>query len=163
MPVYEFYCETCHVIFNFHSSSVNTSKRPTCPKCKVKKLKRLMSMFAYSKGAREDRGMDDLPIDASKMEKAMEVVTREAEAISVDDPRQAAKLMRKVTDVAGARLGPGMEETVRRMEAGEDPELIEAEMGDLIEQEEPFIFEGKNRGRTRKRRPPRHDEKLYPL
>ncbi|RLB88031.1 MAG: zinc ribbon domain-containing protein, partial [Deltaproteobacteria bacterium] len=52
MPIYEFYCEECNTIFNFFSRSVNTSKRPLCPKCKRKKLKRQMSTFAPITGAR---------------------------------------------------------------------------------------------------------------
>ena len=35
-------------------------------------------------------------------------------------------------------IGGGMEEAIRRMEAGEDPEQIEAELGDVLEGEDPF-------------------------
>jgi hypothetical protein len=28
MPIYEFYCEDCHTIFNFFSKNVNTTKKP---------------------------------------------------------------------------------------------------------------------------------------
>ena len=35
--------------------------------------------------------------------------------------------MRKLTDVTGLKLGPGMEEALNRMEAGEDPEQVEAD------------------------------------
>ena len=55
-----------------------------------------------------------------------------------------------------------MEEAIRRMEAGEDPERIEAEMGDIIEQEEPFVFDG-NKGPRPKRAEPHRDETLYDL
>jgi hypothetical protein len=55
-----------------------------------------------------------------------------------------------------------MEEALKRMEAGEDPEQVEAEMGDLLEQEEPFIIEGK-KGRGVQRRTPHRDETLYEL
>ncbi|MBW2194770.1 MAG: zinc ribbon domain-containing protein [Deltaproteobacteria bacterium] len=152
MPVYEFYCDDCNTIYNFFSRSVNTSKQPMCPKCKKKKLKRQMSAFARISGAKEKENSDDLPIDESTMEKAMNLLAKEADGINEDDPRQAAKLMRKLTDATGATLGPSMEEAIMRMEAGEDPEQIEAEMGDLIEQEEPF------------RKPkPRRDETLYEL
>lgn len=163
MPIYEFYCETCHILFNFFSRSVNTSKRPLCPHCKKKKLKKQMSAFARISGAKEDSDIDDLPIDEARMEKAMEILAREADGLSEDDPRQAAKLMRKFTDATGASLGPSMEEALKRMEAGEDPEQIEAEMGDLIDKEEPFMFEGKKRGGKGKNAPPRRDETLYEL
>ncbi len=162
MPIYEFYCEDCNTIFNFFSKSVNTSKRPKCPKCKRKKLKRQMSLFSRSVGAKEEGDLDDLPIDEAKMGKAMTMLAREAEGINEDDPRQAANLMRKLTGMTGLNLGPGMEEALTRMEAGEDPDQIEAEMGDLLEGEEPFML-GEKRGRGTKRPKPFHDETLYDL
>jgi len=85
-------------------------------------------MFAVT-GKASEGGDGDLPIDETKMEKAMEMMTREAENINEDDPRQAAKLMRKLTEMTGVELGGGMQEAIRRMENGEDPEAIEAEMG----------------------------------
>jgi putative FmdB family regulatory protein len=110
MPIYEFYCQDCNTIFNFFSKSVNTRKRPSCPKCKRKKLQRQMSTFARIRGAKEESDLDDLPIDESKMEKAMNLLAREADGINEDDPRQAAQLMRKLTDATGIDLGQGMEE-----------------------------------------------------
>ena len=41
--------------------------------------------------------------------------------------------MRKLTDMTGLELGDGMQEALKRMDAGEDPDAIEAEMGDLLE------------------------------
>ena len=82
--------------------------------------------------------------DESKMEKAMNLLASEAEHMDEEDPRQAANLMRKLTDMTGLNLGPGMEEALHRMEAGEDPEAIEAEMGDLLEGEDPFSFQAKS-------------------
>lgn len=161
MPIYEFYCEDCNTVFNFFSRTVNTAKRPGCPKCKRKKLERQMSTFSKISGAKGQEDADDLPIDEAKMEKAMGLLAREAEGINEEDPRQAANLMRKLSDVAGIGLGPGMEEALKRMEAGEDPEQIEAEMGDLLEAEEPFLLDGKKGPRTRPA--PKRDETLYDL
>lgn len=164
MPIYEFYCEDCNTIFNFYSKSVNTSKKPKCPKCKTKTLSRQMSAFAFTGKAKEDGEMDDLPFDEGRMEKAMQMLAGEAEKINEDDPRQAANLMRKLTDMTGLELGPGMNEALQRMESGEDPDQIEAEMGDLLEEEEPFLLPEK-RGKTgqAKRLAPIKDDKLYDL
>ncbi len=162
MPIYEFYCEDCNTIFNFFSSSVNTTKRPLCPRCKQKKLKRQMSAFARLAGAKEGGDIDDMLIDESKMGKAMNLLAREADRINEDDPRQAVGLMRKLSNAAGVGLGPGMEEALTRMEAGEDPEQVEAEMGDLLDQEEPFMLVEKKGRRAKKSRPHR-DETLYDL
>ncbi|MFC1868543.1 hypothetical protein ACFL0H_10460 [Thermodesulfobacteriota bacterium] len=101
-------------------------------------------------------------MDESKMEQAMNVLSKEAEHLDENDPRQAANLMRKLTDMTGLNLGPGMEEALARMEAGEDPEQIEAEMGDLLEGEDPFSIKEKSYKRL-KQRPPKVDEGLYYL
>ena len=108
--------------------------------------------------------MDDLPFDENKMEKAMQMLAGEAENINEDDPRQAANLMRKLTDMTGLELGDGMQEALKRMEAGEDPDAIEAEMGDLLEGEDPFTLPEKKGGVAAKKRPaPQKDETLYDL
>ena len=125
MPIYEFYCEDCNTIFNFFSRTINTTKRPKCPKCKTKKLSRQMSAFSFTGKAKEDGDMDDLPFDENKMEKAMQMLAGEAENINEDDPKQMATLMRKFTERTGMNLGDNMEEAISRMEKGEDPEQIE--------------------------------------
>ena len=162
MPIYEFYCNKCHMIFNFFSSAVNTDKRPLCPRCSKVRLVRQMSVFSRVK----NRGEGDEPpmpdMDESKMEQAMGLLAREAENMDENDPRQAADLMRKLSDMTGLNLGPGMEEALRRMEAGEDPDQIEEEMGDLLEGEDPFNFGDRSSG-PRRTSPPRKDEKLYEL
>jgi len=162
MPIYEFYCHKCHMIFNFFSKSVNTEKRPMCPKCRKTKLDRRMSVFSVSKNRGQD---DDMPLpdmDESKMEAAMNVLAKEAEHMDEDDPKQAANLMRKLTDMTGLDLGPGMEEALNRMEAGEDPETIEQEMGDILEGEDPFTLKNKIKKAARYSAP-QVDEKLYDL
>jgi putative FmdB family regulatory protein len=163
MPIYEFYCARCHMIFNFFSKSVNTERRPDCPRCHHPELERYLSVFASPR--KRDEGQEGTPmpnLDETEMEKAMGVLEREFAHVDDDDPRQAANLMRKLTDMTGLKLGPTMEEALKRMEAGEDPEQVEAEMGDLMEGEEPFLFqEGTRAGCGR--RPPLRDEKLYDL
>lgn len=164
MPIYEFYCEKCNTIFNFFSRTVNTRKTPDCPKCKILKLERRMSLFAVTGKAREDDGVEDLPFDESKMEQAMSMLAGEADRIDEDDPRQAAQLMRKLTDMTGLDLGDGMEEALARMEKGEDPEKIEEEMGDIMEGEDPFQLKGRKKGSgTARRTAPKRDETLYDL
>ena len=162
MPIYEFYCRNCHMIFNFYSSSINTEKRPICPKCQKTRLVRQMSVFSSPKNRGEEEDMPLPDLDETKMEQAMNLLSGEAENIDENDPRQAANLMRKLTDMTGLNLGSGMEEALRRMEAGEDPEQIEEEMGDLLEEEEPFVLGGKS-PRTARRRPPAKDDRLYEL
>ena len=186
MPIYEFYCADCHTVFSFLSKTINTTKRPDCPRCARPKLDRRMSRFAVSKRRSEPSSQEhdpgDLPpgFDEAKMERAMETLAQEAEGANEDDPRQMARMMRKLYDTTGLPLGPGMEEAMRRMEAGEDPDKIDEELGDALDQEDPFGggqgeeggagegAEGRKHGESlraisRKLRPPKVDETLHDL
>ena len=161
MPIYEFFCEDCNIIFNFYSTRIDTSTKPSCPKCKRPELERQVSMFATIGKAKEDDQFAGL--DESKMEQALESLMKESESINEDDPRQMATLMRKFTEQTGVNLGDGMEEAISRMEKGEDPDQIEAEMGDLLGEDDDFSFESiKKKVMTGKPKPV-HDEKLYDL
>ncbi|MBN2032932.1 MAG: zinc ribbon domain-containing protein [Deltaproteobacteria bacterium] len=162
MPIYEFYCKKCHMIFNFFSPTVNTDKKPRCPRCNKVELERKMSVFSRVKNRGEGSEPPMRDMDESKMEQAMNILARDAETMDEDDPRQAADLMRKLSDMTGLNLGPGMEEALRRMEAGEDPDQIEQEMGDLLEGEDPFTFGERSAG-LRTKGPPHKDERLYDL
>lgn len=165
MPMYEFYCSDCNTIFTFFSKSVNTEKTPHCPKCEKNTLSRMVSQFAFTgkaKGGENGEGeMPDIAIDESKMERAMEALASEAESISEDDPRQAANLMRKLSSMTGLKLGDKMEEALSRMEAGEDPEAIEQQMGD-IDENDLFKQNAGGAGSRRKKMPMR-DEAMYEM
>jgi len=163
MPIYEFYCQDCNTIYNFFSKSVNTKKSPKCPRCKTSRLSRQVSVFSVTGRAKEGNDADDPPFDESKMEKAIQMLGKEAESINEEDPRQAADLMRKLSDAAGLKLGSGMDEAIRRLEKGEDPDRIESEMGDILEKEEPFFLSGKKGAGRSKRTAPLRDETLYDL
>lgn len=162
MPVYEFYCSDCHMIFNFLSRRVNTDRQPDCPKCGRPALERQVSRFAVSKN-RPDNAGDGMPdIDEARMEKAMQAMSGEMEGMDENDPRQMARLMRKLSEATGMNLGDGIEEAISRLEKGEDPEKIEAEMGDLFDGDNPFGTGG-IKGVRRKYIPPAHDDTLYTL
>lgn len=161
MPVYEFYCTDCHAIFNFLARRVSTDKRPSCPRCNRPDLERQVSPFAISKNLEEPPdGMPD--IDESKMEQAMMALAGEMENMSEDDPKAMADFMRRFSSMTGMELGDGAEEALSRLEAGEDPEQIEAEMGDLFDDDNLFS-QKKLKGLKKKYLPPEHDETLYTL
>jgi len=163
MPIYEFYCDQCNTVYKFFSRVVNTEKIPVCPSCREVRLKRQMSLFATVSGKKEGSDDDNMPpIDEAKMEKAMSMLASEAQSINEDDPRQAANLMRKLSDASGLKMGAGMEEALSRIERGEDPEQIEQEMGDIFNEEEPFTLEGQSKKGSRKSQP-KVDETLYEL
>jgi len=164
MPIYEFYCRDCNTLFNFFSKTINTTQKPKCPKCKTRTLTRQISVVAFTGRVKEDGDLDDLPFDSSKMEQAMQMLAGEADKMNEDDPKQAANLMRKLSDMTGLKLGDGMDEALRRMEKGEDPEQVEAELGDILEEEDPFSLQAKESKNIKTRRKePLRDETLYDL
>ena len=142
MPIYEFACPKCRVIFNFLSRRVNPERPPTCPKCGNKKLVKQMSSFAMPRGARDaadadDFGPDDegpMPkLDDPRVMRAMNEMERDMAHLDENNPKHMAHMMRKMKEL----LPPGsmpkeMDTAIKRLEAGEDPEKIEADMGDIL-------------------------------
>lgn len=166
MPIYEFYCADCHTVFNFRSTQVNTDKRPACPRCERLELERQVSRFAISKGRQEEESDDPFAgVDESRMERAFESMASEMEGIDENDPRQAAGMMRKLFDATGLECGPSMEEAMKRMEAGEDPDQIEHQLGDALEGEADLMFSPKKQLNALRRRlsRPQVDDRLYDL
>ena len=160
MPIYEFYCQACHTVFNFFSRSVNTSAQPACPQCNGP-LQRQVSMFVMKDKARVNRDADALPLSEQQLAAGLKRMEREVERMKEDDPREAARMLQKFTDATGVRFNEMFEHAISRMADGEDPERIEEDMGDALEQTDPFAS-GDDRARIR-RPPPRHDTTLYEL
>ncbi|HVS03657.1 MAG TPA: zinc ribbon domain-containing protein, partial [Thermoanaerobaculia bacterium] len=131
MPIYEFYCGRCNMLFNFFSASIDTESRPQCPRCHEERLERRPARFATLKGVGggdEGEGEDDpfAGLDEERMERAMESLAGEMEGMEdEEDPRQMARFFRRFGEAAGMRPGPKMEEMLRRLEAGEDPDALE--------------------------------------
>lgn len=164
MPIYEFLCQDCNTIFSFLSRQINTDKRPACPKCGRKEIDRQLSTFAVIGKAKEENGDDPLAgLDETKMGHALEGLMREAEGMNEDDPRQMAQLMRKFSDKTGISLGEPMENAISRMEAGEDPDEIEKDMGDLLDADNAFSLDGLKKKIRSGPKQPLRDETLYRL
>jgi len=173
MPIYEFYCADCHRVYSFLSRSVDTRKRPACPKCGRAELTRRASLFAISKRREEGpAGAGGEPsFEDARLEQAMEALAGEAEGMNENDPRHSARLMRKLFGAAGMPVTGRMEEALKRLEAGESPERIEEEMGDVFEGD-PLAEGGESRegeeakgfkGLARRLTPPSVDPELYEM
>jgi putative FmdB family regulatory protein len=165
MPVYEFYCGDCHAIFNFLTRHMNAARRPDCPRCGRPELERQVSRFAISKNRAEPAaGGVPTGMDEGKMEQAMMALAGEMEGADENDPKTMARLMRKFSEMTGMNLGDEAREAMHRLEAGEDPARIEAEMGDLFgegDNLDGLFGQGKLAKLKRRLVPPEHDETLY--
>lgn len=144
MPIYEFACPRCRRIYSFLSRRINPSHTPACPKCGSRRLSREISRFALLKGVAEpaaDGGTDgpdaDGPpmpdFDDPRVERAMSELERDMDHLDENNPRHMAHLLRKMQGLMpDGTLPKEMETAIRRLEAGEDPEKIEEDMGDVL-------------------------------
>jgi putative FmdB family regulatory protein len=142
MPIYEYACPTCRVVFNFLSRRIDPAHLPVCPKCGNKKMVKQMSGFAALRGGRNSAAPDGSAADAGapvpdmddpRMERAMSEMARDMEHLDENNPRHLAHMMRKMKDLMPPGSVPGgMDTAIKRLEAGEDPEKIEADMGDVF-------------------------------
>ena len=143
MPIYEFACPKCRKIFSFLSKRINPDRLPVCPKCGNKKLEKQLSNFAFTKGAKEPAAAaggaemgDEGPIpnfDDPRVARAMAEMERDMEHLDENNPKHMAHMMRKMKDIMPAGSVPKeLDIAIKRLEAGEDPEKIEEDMGDAL-------------------------------
>ena len=141
MPIYEYACPKCRVIFNFLSKRINPGHLPTCPKCGNKKMTKQMSRFAMSRGLKEpspaggsEGNEPPMPnFDDPRIERAMMEMERDMEHMDENNPKHMAHMMRKMKDLLPAGTMPKeLDVAIKRLEAGEDPEKIEEDMGDVL-------------------------------
>jgi putative FmdB family regulatory protein len=142
MPIYEFACPQCRRIFNFLSKRVNPDHLPTCPKCGNRKMAKQVSRFASLRGLKEpaaksEAGSRDEPpmpdLDDPRVERVMGELERDMGHLDENNPRHMAHMMRKMKDIMPSGSVPKeLDIAIKRLEAGEDPEKIEADMGDVL-------------------------------
>src|SRR6187551_2078465 len=131
MPIYEFYCPDNHRIYSFYARSLAYADRtPRCPDNPKLRMERMISNFAITGRAKEK---PDLPAGADaddpRMEAMMAEMEREFGGMDTEnpDPKMLARMMRKMTALSGEKVPGEVDEMIRRMEAGEDPEKLDEE------------------------------------
>ena len=142
MPIYEFYCPDNHKVYQFFARSLAQAERiPACPDNPNFRMVKRISGFAIggaekkSSDGAEDGGPSP---DDPKMMAAMAQMERAVSGMDENnpDPRQMGLLMRQMAEMTGERLTSEMEEMVRRLEEGTDPDVLEEQFGDLLGDEE---------------------------
>jgi hypothetical protein len=120
---------------------VNPDHLPVCPKCGNKKLSKQVSRFAMTKGLKEPAAKNEMSgneppmpdLDDPRVERAMMEMERDMEHLDENNPRHMAHMMRKMKDLMPPGTMPKeLDVAIKRLEAGEDPEKIEADMGDVL-------------------------------
>ncbi|MFM8573764.1 MAG: FmdB family zinc ribbon protein [Pirellula sp.] len=172
MPIYEFYCPPCHTVYSFLSRRMQVPSQATCPKCGCKQLEKKVSRFAISKGLVQNASSDQADpfanLDESKLEQLMsEMAPSMQDETAEEDPKQMARLMKRMFELTGNEPTGAMLEAMKRMEAGEDPDAIDEDLGAAIDQQpDPFApaaATGKTIGIRRLLQAPDVDPELYEL
>ena len=147
MPIYEFACPKCRKIFSFLSKRLTPQGLPACPKCGSFDMSKQISRFAAIRGGAQaaapapdtgpgeglDEGAAGPDFDDPRTERAMAELERDMEHIDENNPRHMAHMMRKMKDIMPPGAMPKeLDIAIKRLEAGEDPEKIEADMGDVL-------------------------------
>jgi putative FmdB family regulatory protein len=141
MPIYEFVCPDCRKIFSFLSKTAASQRVPVCPKCGNAKMVKQPSAFSMPRGIKEtsnaggaDEGDPPMPdMDDPRMMRAMAEMERDMEHMDENNPRHMAHLMKKMKNLMPSDSMPKeLDIAIKRLEAGEDPEKIEQDMGDVL-------------------------------
>lgn len=105
-------------------------------------MEKQVSAFATPRGAKEtastgdgdEEGGPPAPdIDDPRLMRAMAEMERDMEHLDENNPKHMAHMMRKMKDLMPPGTLPReMDIAIKRLEAGEDPEKIEEDMGDVL-------------------------------
>ena len=183
MPIYEYYCPDNHTVYQFYAKTLAQGRStPKCPANERFRMIRLVSSFAIQKGTAsertdlsEGRAASGAGAEDGRMEAAMQSMEHEFEGVDENDPRAMARMMRKMSELTGEKIDGEMEEVVRKLEEGADPESLEEQFGGEEGSGGPEEDSGREsnptedgtpaarrRARNRSHRPaPRRDPRLY--
>ena len=183
MPIYEYYSPDSHRIYQFYAKTFAQGRTvPRCPDNPRWKMEKILSRFAVATGGKAAEGDGQGagggspgagdPAEDARMEAAMGAMEREFSSVDENDPRAMGRMMRRMSELTGEKIDGEMEEVVRKLEEGADPESLEEQFGGEAEGEggranDPDggalpknIPEPRARPKAR-RTPPTRDPKLY--
>lgn len=179
MPIYEFACPDCRVLFNFYSRRINTSTIPPCPKC-GKPLSKQISLFQAKSGKGKDPdpwgmandGCDDDFANApdfdtgdERIAGAIEELGTKIDRMDDTDTEGAARLMQEFSQKSGVKFSREVNEALSRMAAGEDADDVADTLGDALTSENPFDTPLSSQDTPEQRRPAQFtkDPTLYEM
>ena len=147
MPIYEFYSPTTNKIYSFYSRRlINDQDVPNCPDGKNYRMKRLISGFSItgknSKDEEFQTGIENsaetdpfAKLDDSQSALVMKEMEKTISGMDDEnpDPRQMGSLMRRMCEMTGEKMDGAMEEVIRKLEEGANPEELEAKMEGVMD------------------------------
>ena len=117
MPNYEYQCLDCKRTFElFFTFTEYGNKAAECTHCGSSNVRRKIGRIRV---ARSDESHMESLADPGNLDKIDE------------DPRALGQMMRQMSSQLGEDMGSEFNEVVNRLESGQSPESIEADMPDL--------------------------------
>jgi hypothetical protein len=134
MPIYEYYCPQNHTIYQFYAKTLAQGKiSPKCPDNPKWTLRKTVSQFAFTGRAAEPSAAppagEEAGGDDPRMEAAMQAMEKEFSSVDENDPRAMGRMMRRMAELTGEKIDGEMEEVVRKLEEGADPETLDEQLG----------------------------------
>lgn len=168
MPIYEYYCPEHHTIYQFFAKTLAQGKTvPRCPDDPKHRLRKMVSAFAVTRGGKKD---GDTPPPAAadaggmesgndaRLEAAMGAMEKEFANVDENDPRAMGRMMRRMAELSGEKIEGEVEEVVRKLEEGADPEALEEQLGgeNPCSMEDPDAMPGGAEGAAKELKEARH-------
>jgi hypothetical protein len=158
MPIYEYYCPENNKIYQFFAKTLAQGKIvPKCPDNAAFRMQKLLSPFAVTGRGKAEGveapspgGMPATPDggDDPRMDAAMAAMESEFANVDENDPRAMGRMMRKMAELSGEKIDGEMEEVVRKLEEGADPDSLEEQLGAGAEPGEDDPYGGGMGGET---------------
>jgi hypothetical protein len=174
MPIYEYYCPDNHTIYQFFAKTLAQGRTiPVCPDNPKFRMEKAVSAFAVTtkgKSPADSNGGDAAaatdPAEDARMEAAMGAMEREFSSVDENDPRAMGRMMRRMAEMTGEKIDGEMEQLVRKLEEGADPDSLEDQLStdspDQAGGSEPIVSPKQKRHRYKPVvRQLRRDPQLY--
>ncbi|WP_404423240.1 FmdB family transcriptional regulator [Nibricoccus sp. IMCC34717] len=160
MPIYEYYCPDNHTVYQFYAKSLAQGQTvPKCPENPKFRMVKRVSAFAVT-GGREAEKLSAERLSGEgqtgegegedpRMERALNAMEREFDGIDENDPKAMGHMMRRMAELTGEKIDGEMEEVVRKLEEGVDPEKLDEQFGDGGGEDGEAGMEGTTEGTDR--------------
>ena len=141
MPIYEYYCPDNNKIYQFFAKRLAQGATiPRCPDNPAHRMVKLLSAFAVTGKTKKSEDASAGPAGSAaegnpgagadpRTEAAMASMENEFAHVDENDPRAMGRMMRRMAELTGEKIGGEMEEVVRKLEEGADPESLEDTLG----------------------------------
>ena len=142
MAIYEYYSPDNKRIYSFYAKSISQSdKLPRCPDNPKYKMIKMISNFSVTENKPNSESVTELMSNDSRnhvLQRTMNEIESDMTGIDEENPnpRKLGQLMRKIAEISGRGISEEMEELMRSMEAGEDPDELEEKFENMCEDEE---------------------------